>query len=60
MKFAGSFPLTSALSRRKREKRSQCLGGAVAECRSTTCEFYKIDQRLSPLLGGEGQGEGGF
>ena len=53
-----AFPLTPALSRREREKRSQFLGETTAVFCLRICEFYKHNQRLSPLPKGEGQGEG--
>jgi hypothetical protein len=52
------FPLTPALSPAEREDRSPSQGMAVADFSSTTDEISMSGQRLSPLLRGEGQGEG--
>ena len=52
------FPLTPALSLGERGNRSQCLGKSTAEFCSSAHEFYEHIQRLFPLPGGEGQGEG--
>jgi len=54
----GLFPLTPALSLGGRENRSQLFGEATAGFCTAAYEFYKNFQRLSPLLKGEGQGEG--
>ena len=54
----GLFPLTPALSLVERENRSQLFGKAMADSCAAAYAFYKNFQRLSPLPGGEGQGEG--
>src|SRR5664280_190774 len=56
--FEIGFPLTPALSRRERENRSPAQGKAAAGFSSTTNEFFKDGQRLSPLPAEEGQDEG--
>ncbi len=55
---SGWFPLTPALSLGEREKRSQLLGKATAAFSIAVHKFYEDAQRLFPLPGGEGQGEG--
>jgi uncharacterized protein YyaL (SSP411 family) len=52
------LPLTPALSPGERENRSQPPGESTAGSSSTISQQTKNAQRLSPLLGGEGQGEG--
>jgi hypothetical protein len=61
------FPLAPALSPEEREKRSQRLGKvaatflqrkAAAGCYSADKRISENAQRLFPLPGGEGQGEG--
>jgi hypothetical protein len=54
----GCFPLTPALSLREREKRSQFFGATTADFCKAAYGFYETNQRLFPLPGGEGQGEG--
>jgi len=59
--------LTPALSPRERGKHSQFFGEAThpfhRKTENSFCsmphKFYESIQRLSPLPGGEGQGEGG-
>ena len=53
-----SFPLTPALSRGEREKRSQISGTTTAGSCSKSGEFSESDQRLFLLPRGEGQDEG--
>jgi lysophospholipase L1-like esterase len=54
----GSFPLTPALSLGERGKRSQLVGVAAAGFCSVDIRIAESEQRLFPLPGGEGQGEG--
>jgi DNA polymerase III subunit alpha len=53
-----AFPLTPALSPGERENRSQPLDKCEAASGSTALLQEGNSQRLSPLPGGEGQGEG--
>jgi excinuclease ABC subunit A len=52
------FPLTPALSPEERENRSQLLGKSATVNGSRDLQLKESAQLLSPLLGGEGQGEG--
>jgi hypothetical protein len=52
------FPLTPALSRREREKRSQRFGTARHGSSWRAYVIHEAVQRLFLLLGGEGQDEG--
>jgi hypothetical protein len=51
------FPLTSAFSRREREKRSRFSGKAMAGFCSGVGGVYEMDQRVFLLPAGEGQDE---
>src|ERR1035438_4847784 len=53
-----SFPLTPALSPEEREKRSQPLGEVMTGSGLEASQQIRTSQLLSPLPGGEGQGEG--
>jgi transcription-repair coupling factor (superfamily II helicase) len=55
---SNSFPLTPALSLGEREKRSQRLGETETAFGAKHSQQSEGVQLLSPLLGGEGQGEG--
>ena len=57
-KLKSTFPLTPALSREEREKRSQPPGKPMAASGSMTTQQADGGQLLSPLPAGEGQGEG--
>src|SRR5450432_3104055 len=52
------LPLTPALSPEERENRSQSLGKTIAASASTDLQQIKDVKLVSPLPGGEGQGEG--
>ncbi len=54
-----TLPLTSALSPGDRENRSQAQNPTETVAGSTHSEPSRAGQTLSPLPGGEGQGEGG-
>jgi len=56
--FEIGFPLTPALSPREREKLLQTQGKSAVVGSSADSQIEKRDQLLSPLPGGEGQGEG--
>ncbi len=57
--YQANEPLTPTLSPRERENHSPSAGETVAADGSATTQQAESGQRLSPLPGGEGQGEGG-
>ncbi len=57
--YSANNPLTPAPSLGEREKRSQLSGETAAVSNSNDLQQSKTAQLLSPLPGGEGQGEGG-
>ncbi|MEJ0088733.1 MAG: DNA polymerase III subunit alpha [Limisphaerales bacterium] len=58
--YSANHPLTPALSPEERGKRSQLSDETTAVSGSNDSQQTKSGQLLSPLPGGEGQGEGGL